>query len=298
MLSALSAAAAGPGRWWILSGVFLALSALEILRPARPHEGSLGAHWLSNFVLAAACMLLAREVSPAWMGLPVPGAEASGAFALVQRLGGEPVVFALAVLALEFYAYASHRLQHAVFPLWRFHAVHHADEQVNAGTALRQHPIIYVAHGAAGTMLMGVLGLPLWVLPLYGLASLAANLFAHANLNLPPRVEAALRWVAVTPGTHRLHHSIDPAHQGANFGNALTIYDRLFGTYLEMAEVGDRPPGTVGSEPLRFGILGVSSPSGRIPPWPLVLPFVLRRSPRAPDRAVAAARSGRAEPRS
>jgi hypothetical protein len=36
--------------------------------------------------------------------------------------------------------------------------------------------------------------------------------------------------VFVTPQYHRIHHSIEPRHQDKNFGNLLTVWDRMFGT--------------------------------------------------------------------
>ena len=37
--------------------------------------------------------------------------------------------------------------------------------------------------------------------------------------------------VFVTPRYHHIHHSKAAAHQTANLGALLTIWDRLFGTY-------------------------------------------------------------------
>jgi sterol desaturase/sphingolipid hydroxylase (fatty acid hydroxylase superfamily) len=39
-----------------------------------------------------------------------------------------------------------------------------------------------------------------------------------------------LRYVLVTPQSHRVHHSIEPEHQDKNFGAILSIWDHLFGT--------------------------------------------------------------------
>jgi sterol desaturase/sphingolipid hydroxylase (fatty acid hydroxylase superfamily) len=50
------------------------------------------------------------------------------------------------------------------------------------------------------------------------------------------RTLRALRWVFVTPGVDFTHHSREKQHDvcgGCNFGARLTIWDRLFGTYIE-----------------------------------------------------------------
>jgi sterol desaturase/sphingolipid hydroxylase (fatty acid hydroxylase superfamily) len=46
-----------------------------------------------------------------------------------------------------------------------------------------------------------------------------------------------LEWVFVTPRYHHIHHNGNPQHYTANFGNLLTIWDRLFGTYANPEKV-------------------------------------------------------------
>ena len=61
----------------------------------------------------------------------------------------------------------------------------------------------------------------------------------HANLrtNL-----GWLKYVLVTPQSHRVHHSIERAHWDTNFGVIFSVWDRLFGTlypsYDEYPETG------------------------------------------------------------
>ena len=51
--------------------------------------------------------------------------------------------------------------------------------------------------------------------------------FCHANVRTNLGV---LRWVLVTPQSHRVHHSLDPAHRDKNFGVTFSLWDHLFGT--------------------------------------------------------------------
>ena len=37
----------------------------------------------------------------------------------------------------------------------------------------------------------------------------------------------------VTPRYHHVHHSENPSHANVNFGVTFSIWDRLFGTYLD-----------------------------------------------------------------
>ncbi|MEZ4241104.1 MAG: hypothetical protein R3F59_34085 [Myxococcota bacterium] len=59
---------------------------------------------------------------------------------------------------------------------------------------------------------------------------------------------------------HRWHHAIDPAHQCSNYGNTLSVWDRLFGTL----DVPEGVPAAVG--------LGEPTPRGFFAQ--LVRPFV------------------------
>ena len=63
-----------------------------------------------------------------------------------------------------------------------------------------------------------------------------------------------LESVVVTPRYHHIHHSEVPQHHVANLGSLLTIWDRMFGTYVN--------PHTIKTE-LSFGI-GEKDPSWRV----------------------------------
>ena len=51
------------------------------------------------------------------------------------------------------------------------------------------------------------------------------NSFSHANLriNFGP-----LRWILVSPQSHRVHHSSEPRHFNRNYGAVLSIWDHFF----------------------------------------------------------------------
>jgi len=59
----------------------------------------------------------------------------------------------------------------------------------------------------------------------------ASAVFNHANLAIPKSVDKFLRWVAVTPDMHRIHHSRERKEHDSNFGFALSVWDRIFKTY-------------------------------------------------------------------
>jgi sterol desaturase/sphingolipid hydroxylase (fatty acid hydroxylase superfamily) len=116
-----------------------------------------------------------------------------------------------------------HLANHRVRVLWRFHELHHSQEDLNALSVFRTHPFLHVSYLLAllpGMILLenGVLSTMLLVL--YG----GWVALAHSNTNL---TFGPLGRVFVSPNYHRIHHRLDGA-QDVNLGFALTIWDQLF----------------------------------------------------------------------
>ena len=47
-------------------------------------------------------------------------------------------------------------------------------------------------------------------------------------------------WLVVTPPMHRIHHSDKRIETDSNYGNALSLWDRLFGSYTDAPSAGLR----------------------------------------------------------
>jgi sterol desaturase/sphingolipid hydroxylase (fatty acid hydroxylase superfamily) len=148
---------------------------------------------------------------------------------LLRVLSG-PVLFFMTILSASMTAYWGHRLSHQFGPLWKLHRVHHADTAVDLSTGFRHHPLELLA---VAPMLMSVailLGLSPEGILAYEGAALGFTMWSHANVALPERLEKGLRWFIVTPAMHRVHHSALQTQTDTNFGDVLSIWDRLFGT--------------------------------------------------------------------
>jgi len=77
-----------------------------------------------------------------------------------------------------------------------------------------------------------------------------AVLFSHMLLNDWMHMNVTwrsnwLEWIVVTPRYHHIHHSKNAAHANANFGVTFSIWDRLFGTYVDPEKF---------TTPITFGI--------------------------------------------
>lgn len=141
----------------------------------------------------------------------------------------------LGVLLLDFVgAYLAHYVEHKVKPLWMIHLVHHTDHKVDTTTANRHHPLESVIRFTFTLIGVFIIGTPIALVFLYQSLSLIATQFSHANIKLPRKVDTALSYVLVSPDMHKVHHHNVLPYTDSNYGNIFSIWDRLFGTFMEL----------------------------------------------------------------
>jgi sterol desaturase/sphingolipid hydroxylase (fatty acid hydroxylase superfamily) len=212
----------------------LAVALWEFCRPRGRHQfpgarrrlGNL-AFWLVNLVLAAFFFEPpqgARSRIEAVFGIGLPSWPVASA--ALTLLGG--------FLILDLLYYLVHRCEHAVPLLWRFHALHHSDPDVDVTTAVRPHPIEYLLTSGFYWMLVIVLDVPAFVVLTHGLAVFGMAAMQHGNVRLPERLERWLQPVLVTIDLHRVHHSVALEQANSNYGAVFSVWDRLFGTLTQM----------------------------------------------------------------
>ena len=138
----------------------------------------------------------------------------------------------LAFVLLDYTLWIWHLLNHRVPLLWRFHAAHHLDLDLDASTALRFHPGELLLSVPFRALQVAAIGVDVPVLLAWEATLLVATEFHHSNLCLPLGLERGLRALFVTPRMHGIHHSIVPAEVNSNFGTLLTAWDRLHRTFV------------------------------------------------------------------
>jgi sterol desaturase/sphingolipid hydroxylase (fatty acid hydroxylase superfamily) len=140
------------------------------------------------------------------------------------------------LVLLDLSIYWQHRLFHLIPLLWRVHRMHHSDTNFDVTTALRFHPLeIFLSMFIkAGTIIL--LGAPVFAVILFEIILNGCAMFNHSNVRMPKWLDIVVRLFVVTPDMHRVHHSIDPSEHNNNYGFALSIWDRLFGTYKDQPE--------------------------------------------------------------
>ncbi|NJB72678.1 sterol desaturase/sphingolipid hydroxylase (fatty acid hydroxylase superfamily) [Saonia flava] len=158
-------------------------------------------------------------------------------FGIINWIPGLPLwaYVILGVMLLDFFgAYLSHFVEHKVKPLWMVHLVHHTDHKVDTTTANRHHPIESVIRFGFTLLGVFVIGAPIGIVMLYQSLSLVATQFSHANIKMPKKVDKAISYILVSPDMHKVHHHYKLPYTDSNYGNIFSIWDRIFGTYMEM----------------------------------------------------------------
>ena len=203
----------------------------EYLAQFRPVHMSILKRWVNNFGIGA-LGYLAEHALLFFTGIGAALYAEDRDFGLLPTLSvPEPVLVVVSVLLMDMLFYWLHRLFHRVPLLWRIHAVHHSDTEIDASVAFRRHPLELVVNPLVMGPIILALGIP-WVAILIFQASRAAVLFfEHANVAIHGVVDGWLRRFIVTPNMHRIHHSADCEETDSNYGDLLTWWDRLFGTY-------------------------------------------------------------------
>jgi sterol desaturase/sphingolipid hydroxylase (fatty acid hydroxylase superfamily) len=157
-------------------------------------------------------------------------------FLTIHVLESWPLAFKmiLAMLVYDFLDWFHHLLRHKVWLFWCFHSVHHSQRHINMFTEDRVHPIDEV-------VAMCLIFIPLFMFRIEAPFALYLALFGkwyphlcHANIKTDL---GWLKYVLVTPQSHRVHHSIEERHRDTNFGVIFSIWDRLFGTMYPNSDV-------------------------------------------------------------
>ncbi|MBS0644287.1 MAG: sterol desaturase family protein [Proteobacteria bacterium] len=183
-------------------------------------------------------------------------AAGHGMYLLLSAIFGAPVhrgpagpgtllVFTITMLlAYDLSYYLYHRLQHSVPVLWELHKVHHSAQVMIGVTKDRVHPIDEIMNRWWDGLIPG-LCYGIWLffvldpveLTVFGVnvyflrnTLLMMDFVRHTHLKLS--YGRALNAVFLCPHYHQLHHSIAMRHWDKNFGLALSIWDRMFGTLV------------------------------------------------------------------
>lgn len=153
-------------------------------------------------------------------------------------------LFTLILFVLDdFSRFIVHMMLHRIPALWEFHKFHHSAEHLTPLTVTRAHPVeglLFTLRSAitqgvviaafvflfGGTVdLITIYGINVFIVVFHGLGSNLRH--SHIRIRYPAMVE---KWL-ISPAQHQLHHSDLPQHFDKNFGVALSLWDRIFGSF-------------------------------------------------------------------
>jgi len=135
------------------------------------------------------------------------------------------LVIAIIFVAMDGCNWAAHLANHRVRALWRFHELHHSQEDMSVLTVFRTHPFVHFVYLVAlipGIVLIANGGISTGLLIAYA----GAVGLAHSNIRLG---FGPLGRIFVSPNFHRIHHRLE-GRQDVNLGFALSIWDYIFKT--------------------------------------------------------------------
>jgi len=255
------------------AGIFLIMALLEAGLPRRGLKNGRVKRWPANWGLVLLDSLLVRLIFPiGGAGLALLAQEKG--WGLFGLLGWQGVSAGLVTfLVLDLAVWFQHLVSHKVPVFWRIHRVHHADSEVDATTALRFHPIEILLSFVWKGLVIVALGGPVEAVVLFEIVLNASAVFSHANFRIPPGLDRLLRLAIVTPDMHRIHHSVLQRETDSNYGFYLSIWDRLFGTYVEEPEQGH--------EGMEIGLGPSLTPRAHSFVFSLAIPFLRKSNRRA-----------------
>jgi sterol desaturase/sphingolipid hydroxylase (fatty acid hydroxylase superfamily) len=128
----------------------------------------------------------------------------------------------------DFLYYWFHRAQHTFSWMWRYHMVHHSDENISCSAFVRHHWLEelwrYGFMTAPLILMFGDIGgMPFWAVMLLVIFAVGMHLNTSTRFGV-------LESLIITPHYHRIHHSIEEKHYNQNFGAFLQLWDFLFKT--------------------------------------------------------------------
>ena len=228
---------ANPYFYLILVSVFV----LERIIPAKRGQRTFSRSLFQDFAWFNVYEMFQLGILPLYVGLLRAFYATHLGFLTLHAVEGWPIAWRVlvSIVAFDFLQWFHHVVRHKAEVFWYFHTIHHSQREMNLFTDGRVHilePLI------ANTIMF----IPMFMFQLNPSAVLSVAVVSrwyqriyHANLRTH---YGFLKYIMVTPQSHRIHHSVEPRHRDKNFGVMLTIWDRIFRTlhpnYEEYPETG------------------------------------------------------------
>jgi sterol desaturase/sphingolipid hydroxylase (fatty acid hydroxylase superfamily) len=215
----------------IFLGLIILFHVWQLLRPAFPN--AIHKRQLTNWMIFFTSIFVMKLAFPTGIAGALTYFQSNNLDLISLHklpLGIEIVV---TVLIFDMAIYWQHRIMHIFGPLWRLHEVHHCDREMDLSTGFRFHPLEILVSAAYKALLVLILSPRVEVFVLYEIILNSMAIFNHSNIAINRNVDRFLRLFIVTPDMHFPHHSVQGRLMHMNYGNFLSIWDRIFNSYTD-----------------------------------------------------------------
>ena len=205
---------------------YLAIIGLEIALARRSGKRLYGfAETIGSFSAGLGEVIIGLFLGPILLGMYDFAYEN---FAIIHWPTGSIIPWILAFALADLCYYWYHRAGHSVAAFWAIHGVHHQAERFNVSIATR-HPWFSDCYSFVFYAPIPVLGIP----PLHFFVAISIISFYALTVHSQVFHRPGL-WFLVTPATHIVHHAKNRRYVNHNFGAMFTLWDRMFGTHVEV----------------------------------------------------------------
>ncbi len=216
--------------WLLYTGSFAAGSVWEILSPNRPMNlrstvpqelKATGLVVLYDFILLFVFAMLMPMIFEGGLG---DALTAMGVYDLPMWSR-----MVLTVVCFDITFYWAHRFMHSRKG-WAIHRWHHASSDYFSLIAMRVTlPHMFLSRFTFSWYL--VFDVSIEFLMVFAIYSTLHNFWQHLNVSKPWMRH--LEWFLSTPRTHSIHHLKGVRFANKNFCALSTVWDRIFGTYMD-----------------------------------------------------------------
>jgi sterol desaturase/sphingolipid hydroxylase (fatty acid hydroxylase superfamily) len=182
------------------------------------------------------------------------------------------VVIPVTIVAMDAANWLAHYADHRFTALWRFHALHHSQEELSVLTSFRAHPLMHTTGFLLASIPVVVLMPARPIDPVLITVYVCVGTLQHANLRW---TFGPLGRVLVSPAYHRLHHATDI--QDMNLGVVLTVWDVLAGRASFPARAHRAGRTGLDGRPVSVEQDDVTAPPLRLMAGQLIEPFQAQR---------------------
>ncbi len=248
--------------WFII--LFILLILWEVYFPVRSKQIVFSARKVGNITLYPLLVVSVSFIKSVcvWLMATYLSSGTPGIFSVIREY---PVLYTcFSFLILDLGMYLQHRLLHASSFLWSIHALHHSDTEVDITTYFRHHPFEVIFSVTATYGVVVLFGITPALLGVYLIVNNIFQIVQHSNIKIPDMYNKWLIYIIATPAFHSVHHSRIRKEADANYSTIFSMWDRIFGTYIQKE-----------TSPNTFGIDGFESERYQGLDRMLLMPFLI-----------------------